>query len=119
MVDLLGLDDDALLAEVGRWYIADRDPDVVRRNALVVLANAAELPASPEVVEVLDRHLRHPSALLRGHAVWAARRLGCDALVAAVVSDPDLGVQRELARAVETRAGSSPSPAPAGGADRR
>jgi epoxyqueuosine reductase len=116
---LLGLDDDALLGEVGRWYIADRDPDVVRRNALIVLANTAAVPVDDEVAEALARALRHPSALLRGHAAWAARRLGRDDLLDAVRTDPDPAVQRELARSVETRAGSSPSPAPAGGADPR
>ena len=119
VVGLLQLDDDALLGAVGRWYIADRDPDIVRRNALVVLANAAPVPVAADVVAVLDRHLRHPSALLRAHATWAARRLGCVASLAAVADDRDPGVRRELARAVETRAGSSRSPASAGGADRR
>jgi len=119
VVALLGLDDHDLLAEVGRWYIADRDPDVVRRNALLVLANTAAVPVGADVVDVLDRHLRHPSALLRAHAVWAARRLGCDALLVAVGSDPDPDVRRELAWSVEARAGSSPQPAPTGGADPR
>lgn len=119
VVDLLGLDDGELLAAVGRWYIADRDPDVVRRNALVVLGNVAPLPVGDDVVEVLDRYLRHPSALLRAHATWAARRLGRPELLAPVEADPDPIVRRELARAVEGRAGSSRAPAPAGGADRR
>jgi epoxyqueuosine reductase len=118
VVRLLGLDDDALLAEVGRWYIADRDPDVVRRNALLVLANASEVPASDEVDAIVARYLRHESPLLRGHAVWAARRLGCDALLVALEPDPDPSVQRELARSVAARAGSR-APAPAGGAEHR
>jgi epoxyqueuosine reductase len=116
---LLGLADEDLLAEVGRWYIADRDPAVVRRNALLVLANAAEVPPSDAVVAVLARYLRSPSALLRGHAVWAARRLGCDGLLVGLEADPDAEVRHELARVVEARAGSSRSPAPAGGADPR
>jgi epoxyqueuosine reductase len=119
VVRLLGLDDDDLLAEVGRWYIADRDPAVVRRNALLVLANAAAVPPSADVVDILGRYLRHPSSMLRGHAVWAARRLGCEGLLAGLRTDPDPVVRDELARVVEARAGSSRSPAPAGGADPR
>jgi hypothetical protein len=91
----------------------------VRRNALVVLGNVAPVPVTDDVVAVLDRYLHHPSALLRAHATWAARRLGAVGSLAAVADDPDPAVRLELARAVETRAGSSRSPASAGGADRR
>ena len=43
-VDLLALldaDDDALLAAHGRWYVPQRDPRYLRRNALVALGNTA------------------------------------------------------------------------------
>jgi epoxyqueuosine reductase len=82
-VDILGLlaaADDELLARHGRWYLPRRDPDHLRRNALVVLGNTgAAAPGSPAagaVGAVLGRYLRHPNAVLRGHAAWAARRLG-------------------------------------------
>ena len=39
VVELLGLDDRMLLQRYGRWYIPRRDPDALRRNALVVLGN--------------------------------------------------------------------------------
>ncbi len=70
---LLAADDEALMAEVGRWYIANRDPDVIRRTALVVLGNT-ELDARRETA--IRTHLGNPSELLRTHAVWAARRHG-------------------------------------------
>ncbi len=115
VVDLLTLDDDRLLAEVGRWYIADRDPDVVRRNALIVLANTASLPLAAPLESVLITYLGHPSPLLRSHAVWAARRLGRDDLLGRVRADTDHQVRLELARPVAARQGSStPASSPVG-----
>ncbi len=58
-VDLLGLleaDDEALLARHGRWYVADRDPRHLRRNALVALGNVAD-PADARVAAALARVL--------------------------------------------------------------
>jgi len=80
VVDVLELDDDALLASAGRWYVADRDPRYLRRNALVVLANVGD-PTSPGVRRVLGHHLGHDDPLVVAHAVWAVRRLGLDALL--------------------------------------
>jgi epoxyqueuosine reductase len=73
-VELLGLDDAALLARVGRWYIPERDPSVVRRNLLLVLGNAGD-PADAVVVGLLARYAAGPDALLAEHARWAIRRL--------------------------------------------
>ena len=111
---LLGASDEQILDRHGRWYIARRDPDNIRRTALVVLGNVAE-PGRPGVRELLERHLRHDSALLRAHAVWAARRLGLGELAATVADDPDPGVRAELAGEVPARfdagdwAGAGPS----------
>jgi len=74
--------DEELLARVGRWYIAKRDPNVVRRTAVVILGNTGD-PTDPEVRELIGGALGHPSGLVRSHAVWAARKLGLhDSLVA-------------------------------------
>ncbi len=71
--------DDELLQRLGRWYIADRDVDVIRRTALVVLGNTAEPSwGRAFVVDLLNRYLAADSDVLRNHAVWAARRLGLD-----------------------------------------
>mgnify|MGYP000686656871 CR=1 FL=1 len=42
VLQLLDMDDEALLAHVDQWYIAERNPDWVRRNALLVLGNIGE-----------------------------------------------------------------------------
>jgi epoxyqueuosine reductase len=77
-VDLLSLltaSDAALLTAHGRWYIADRDPRYLRRNALVALGNAGD-GGDPATVEVLRRWLRADDPLLAEHARWAAGELG-------------------------------------------
>ena len=85
LLDLLHPDDAVVLAHAERWYIPKREVRYVRRNALVVLGNVGD-GHDPVVVEVLDRYLRHPDPLLRGHAVWAARRLGREDLLAVLGS---------------------------------
>ena len=99
---LLGADDEAVMSTWGRWYLADRDPRWVRRNALVVLGNsdAAEVAGSETVRQVLADYLRHHDPVLRAHAVWAAARLGLRHLMPA--SDPHPDVQRELVLAAES-----------------
>lgn len=67
--------DDELLGSVGRWYVPDRDPDHLRRNALVVLGNTGD-GSDDRVVDALRRYLRHDSDGLASHAAWAALRLG-------------------------------------------
>ncbi len=104
LVWVLSATDDDLLAECGRWYIADRDPDVIRRTALVVLGNVGE-PDDPAVQTLVNRYLRHPRPLLRSHAVWAARRLGLDGLAEASRSDDDATVRAEWDRPVDVRHG--------------
>ena len=42
LLDLLGASDAELLADHGRWYIAERDPRYLRRNALVALGNVGD-----------------------------------------------------------------------------
>jgi epoxyqueuosine reductase len=74
LVDLLSDDDEALLARVGRWYIPDRDPRFVRRNALVVLGNTA-VPDDAAARATIERYRNHPDAMLRSHASWAADRI--------------------------------------------
>lgn len=106
VLELLASTDADLLARHGRWYIADRDPSYLRRNALVVLGNVGD-NTDPAVRSALVAALDHPVALVRAHAVWAARRLGCDDLLAAVSDDPDVEVQAELGAPIE------PDPIPA------
>lgn len=81
--ELLELSDDQLLERVGRWYIADRDPAVVRRNLLVVLGNSGR-GENPDVAHIVLRYVDHPNAVLAEHATWAAVALGLDNRVESV-----------------------------------
>jgi epoxyqueuosine reductase QueG len=74
ILQLLDMDDAALLNNFKYWYITDRDPTWVRRNALINLGNIAD-GLAPDVQEVIVRYLNHPQPVLRAHAVWAAARL--------------------------------------------
>jgi epoxyqueuosine reductase len=74
IIELLSSDDETLLARHGRWYIADRDPRYLRRNALIVLGNSAP-PGDQAAIDTIDRYLVDPDPMLRSHAEWAARRL--------------------------------------------
>jgi len=97
LVELLELTDDELLGRHGRWYLAGRDPDQIRRNALVALGNTGDGDA-PEIQAALCRYLAHPDARLRAHAVWAADRLGRRDLLTPVLEDSAPEVRDELGR---------------------
>jgi epoxyqueuosine reductase len=79
VLELLAIDDEALLAAAGSWYVPERDPRYLRRNALIVLGNIGD-PHDPAVVAAVRAALRHPDPLVRAHAVWAAARLGSPSL---------------------------------------
>jgi epoxyqueuosine reductase len=103
-VDLLEIleprtSDAELLQRYGRWYIAERDPRYLRRNALIALANVGDGDA-PAVEEALARYLQSTDELLRAHAVWAAARLGRDDLLGLARLDegPAPLVEEELRR---------------------
>jgi epoxyqueuosine reductase len=95
LLAVLDATDDDLLARYGHWYIPQRDPRFLRRNALVALGNTAERD-DPAVQRAVTRYLADADPMLRVHAVWAARRLGLDDLVAAMPTDADPGVLAEL-----------------------
>ena len=100
LLDILAADDQTLLERYGVWYIPGREPRYLRRNALIALGNTAD-GADPAVARALTQALAQPDALLRAHAVWAAKRLDRADLLAAVADDPDPDVRAELGRAVE------------------
>lgn len=98
-LEVLRLDDDALLHRFGRWYIPRRQPRHLRRNALVVLGNVGT-PGDPRVRTAVRDALTHSDPLVRAHAVWAAQRLGYRDLLAAIAAtEEDLTVRAELAAA--------------------
>lgn len=93
IVELLSLDDDEILRRHGRWYLHNRDPRWLRRNALIILGNIGD--GNDEAVGgTLVRYLASPDAVLRAHAVWAARQLRRADLLPD--SDPDPSVRAEL-----------------------
>ncbi len=102
IVWILTCSDEQLLAKYGRWYIADRNCDVIRRTALVVLGNTAD-PADQNVQNLITRYLQHDNPTLRAHTVWATKRLGLHSFLENVDADPDPAVQRELRATVDTR----------------
>ncbi len=80
LLDLLTDDDAGLLARNGRWYLAERDPRYLRRNALVALGNVGD-GRHPATEAVLARWIGSEDGLLAEHARWAAERLGRPDLV--------------------------------------
>ncbi|HEY5423229.1 MAG TPA: tRNA epoxyqueuosine(34) reductase QueG [Ilumatobacteraceae bacterium] len=94
LVEILDASDAEVLRRWGRWYIADRDPRWVRRNALVALGNVGDAH-DPDVRRCVTRYLAVDDPVLRVHAVWAAHRLGLDELLP--IDDPDTIVAEELA----------------------
>ena len=87
LIEILDADNSEILQRWGRWYIADRDPRWVRRNALVALGNTGSTD-DPDVRRCLQTYLAHEDPVLRVHAVWAARRLGLDAMLPPGDTDP-------------------------------
>ena len=80
LLTVLEATDEQLLADHGRWYIPQRDPRYLRRNALVALGNIGD-GNHPGTERALRRWLSAADPLLVEHAAWAAHRLGRDDLV--------------------------------------
>ena len=98
LLEWLELSDAELMARHGRWYIAERDPRHLRRNAIVALGNVGRAD-DPRVVEALRGAVQSSDALLRSHGVWALGRLGLGALVPAHDDDPTVAEEIGLVRA--------------------
>jgi epoxyqueuosine reductase len=84
LLDLLRATDEELLAAHGRWYIPERDPRYLRRNALVALGNVGD-GLDPDVEHTLRTWLLADDPLLVEHAEWAARELDRAELIGAGV----------------------------------
>lgn len=75
ILEMLELDDESLMSRHGRWYIPRRDPDVIRRNALIVLGNIGD-GSDPATKAAVRSALCHANEMVRSHASWAAHELG-------------------------------------------
>lgn len=95
VLDLLESSDGDLMDRFGRWYIPERNPIWVRRNALIILGNVAPIPLSPRAVAVLDMHAVSSNPFVRAQTLWTAHRLGVDHIVSALSADPDPIVKDE------------------------
>ena len=69
---VLWASDWTLLEHFGHWFLPDRDPRIIRRNALIAAGNSGER----EMTSVVGPYASHPDWLLRTHALWALGRLG-------------------------------------------
>ena len=86
---LLGRSDTELLTEYAHFYLPKRNPNVLRRNALIALGNTG----GPDAVGVLAGYAGHPDPMLREHAVWALGAIGDPA--ARSVIESAAGVERD------------------------
>jgi epoxyqueuosine reductase len=75
VLEMLHATDDELLERHGRWYIADRNPRWLRRNALLVLGNVGRADDA-EVHATIARYRDGDDDVLAEHATWAARQIG-------------------------------------------
>lgn len=71
---MLGASNEELIAKHGRWYIANRDPRHLKRNALIALGNTAD-PHDELVLRSLRETVDSRDELLAEHAQWALDRL--------------------------------------------
>jgi epoxyqueuosine reductase len=80
LLDLLHATDDELMSSHGRWYIPERDPRYLRRNALVALGNVGD-GSDPATEAALRYWLTVDDEMIVEHARWAATELGRNDLV--------------------------------------
>ncbi|GIR34708.1 MAG: hypothetical protein CM15mP49_00930 [Actinomycetota bacterium] len=63
-----------MITRYGQWYIPQRDPRYLRRNALLVLGNIG-VTESEKVQAIVSRYLESPDSMLRvmpldGKTTW-------------------------------------------------
>ena len=68
-LELLSYSDEDILDRYGHWYIAERNPKYLRRNALVVLGNSKK--QSPDIEKGIAKYLSDSDQMLKEHAEWA------------------------------------------------
>lgn len=96
VLDILEASDEDLMERLGRWYIPERNPIWVRRNALIILGNVAPIPLSPRVVAILKTCARSDDSVIRAQTLWTAHRVGAREIVSELALDSDPHVKEEL-----------------------
>lgn len=96
VVWMLTATDKELLDACDPWYIHERNPLWLRRNALIILGNIGD-PDDADVQRALEAMLSSTEPVLRAHAVWACARLGLTHLLSGFDADPDDMVRAEFA----------------------
>ena len=83
LLEMLATDDESLLNRYTHFYIPGRHARVLRRNAIIALANTvADAGESVDpgfldaVLDILGDYVAGPSEQLRLHAAWALGRIG-------------------------------------------
>jgi epoxyqueuosine reductase len=71
---LLDGTDAEVMAINGEWYLSDRNPRWLRRNAIVIAGNS-DVPADERIVSSLHRYAGGDDELLAEHARWSLERL--------------------------------------------
>lgn len=73
-LDMLSMSDEDLLERFGMWYIAERNPRWLRRNAIIVLGNTAA-STDREVLRALASIVDGEDDVLAEHADWALNEI--------------------------------------------
>jgi epoxyqueuosine reductase len=73
LLQILNLSDSELLERFHHFYIPQRDPDHLRRNALLALGNSEVTLAQAQ--ETLERYCNSENPILREQASWSLGRL--------------------------------------------
>jgi len=98
--ELLAMSDASLLERFHWFYVPRRDGRYLRRNLLVAAGNSGE----PDAIEPIERHMAHPSSVIRGHAAWALGRIlgsgSVPTLRAALESEPVSETREEISLAL-------------------
>jgi epoxyqueuosine reductase len=73
-LDMLAMSDEHLLDTFGVWYIAERNPRWLRRNAIIVLGNTTD-PSDKKALKTLAEIAHGDEDVLAEHAVWALEEI--------------------------------------------